>query len=255
MIKDIEYWAGLADADGSFNLMYSKRPSGLFYTQLSFNLYQKDKTILEEFNKYFGVNINVCNKQDVHVVRITGEKARWFYSQVKPYLVIKKPLVLFLERNDKKHLTQKEKDTLVQKIKVKRYSNTHNYKHDNTPAWSAGFIDGDGCFTCNYKKGDGSLGFVISVVSHKDQSCGLQLLKSFYGGSISKDCNCNRWRMSLSDKSLHLLMQLRDNLKIKKSQCDFIIKCIEEEKHKKVNGATKESNLLLKQELSSMNKR
>jgi len=249
MIRDIKYWAGLADADGSFNLALSKRPCGNYYGQVSFTLYQKNRAILEDFANMFGVNVN---RSDVHYVTLTGTKARSFMQQVKNHLVVKNVLVENLLKIDKTWYDKDTKKDLNKSLKAWRYSNSSN-KVQSSRKWASGYIDGDGSLSASYNKRSGLVEFKVSVVSHKDQDVGLQLLKKSYGGFVTNDSNCNRWSLTITKNSLNRFREFSKHLKIKARQYDFIVDVISKGSNMRKNGATPESNFLLKEYLKYLN--
>ena len=250
-INDIEYWAGLADADGTFGLSYSKREGGKYYANLSFRLYQKNPYILEELNKYYGNNINKCNKQGVNCLSLNSTQSRDFIKQILPHLTVKREVAKLVLDNERRTLTKKEKENLVNTIKNCRYKNT--YPINISDKWAAGFIDGDGCISCERKKKEGSLTFMLSAVSHKDQNITLIVLQNLYGGKIYKDGDCERWKLALNLKRIDDFKRVGRHLKIKKRQYLYVKDVLENNLHKQRYGATKESNIILKNVLSVYN--
>jgi hypothetical protein len=250
MIKDIKYWAGLADADGSFNLAMSKRGDDRYYGQVSFTLYQKNKKILEEFSAIF--DRPILQGKGCSYITITGTKARNFMQQVKNHLVVKKHLVENLLKEDKKFFNSVEKSEINKLIRGWRYHN----KSDKVRAsrkWACGFIDGDGSLSASFNKKTNYVEFKLSVVSHKDQDIGLQLLKKLLKGYIVDDSNCRRWQLNISSNNIEKVSDVLKHLKIKDKQHTFIKKVLSNGLNKAKNGATGRSNFLLKEYMKYLN--
>ncbi len=252
MIKDIKYWAGLFDADGSFTLGMSKRPDGRYYGQVKAVLYQKDSRefILKEFAEMFDVNVKKSG--NVSCVSLDSSKARIFMEQVKNHLIIKKSLVEELLRLDKTFYTKDTKKEINDHIKTFRFTNSTS-KQFPSRKWLAGYVDGDGCINSYFNKKTGLVEFSLRLVSHKDQDVGLQLVYKHLGGILYDELNCRRWVMNLSFSTREKLAYFGKHLKIKSKQYDLVYNTICNQSNLKKNGATPESNLALHQKLKSLN--
>lgn len=57
-MKNIKYYAGFFDADGSFDIDPT-RECRTYYINARATLYQKDREVLDEFAEYWGVELNL----------------------------------------------------------------------------------------------------------------------------------------------------------------------------------------------------
>lgn len=247
-MKKIKYYAGLFDADGSFDLDPTKRDSGNYYVNIRATLYQKDKTVLEEFGSYYGVE--PTPSKDCWCLALRGKNAFMFMQEVKKHLVIKKNVVEYL-------LTQKGKtveDLRPTRTEVRKHREALSPEKDYpSRQWMAGYIDGDGCILSSYRKSDGNLEFKLSVTSHVSQTAGLELMKKAFGGQIVCQQDIRRWNISLSiTKGKQLFTFFGKHLRMKKSQADLVLDCLRSKKHFRKNGATKESNFELHKRLQEL---
>jgi len=247
MLKNVKYWAGLFDADGSFDFRPTKRDSGGFYLNVSATLYQKDESVLRLFAQEYGVEVKPS--KGCSYVRLHGSKAEMFMNEVKRHLVIKRPVVDFL-------LTLK--GTTVEDIRAIR-EQVRGKRAESHPTvfpsrqWMAGYIDGDGCILSSYRKSDGVLEFKLSVVSHKSQIAGLELMQKQFKGHISSQADVRKWTISLSvSKGKQVLGYFMKHLKMKSTQAALVMECLNSRKHLRREGATSESNLVLHRRLQEL---
>ena len=247
MLKDFKYWAGLFDADGSFDIHPTKRKSGKHYLNVQATLYQKDRSVLDEFASYYGAR--VYESKGCHAVRLYGTNAAQFMDEIKKHLVVKYGVVDYI---------LSLRGETVEDIKEVRRSvramrSIGQAKVFPSRKWMAGYVDGDGCILSSYRKKDGVLEFKLQVVSHVTQSGGLELIKKQFGGQILKQGDVRKWSISLSvSKGKQVLGYFMKHLKMKKSQAALVLECLNSKKHLRREGATKEGNLMLHRRLQGL---
>ena len=247
-MKNVKYYAGLFDADGSFDMWPTKRKSGLYYINIKASLYQKDKAILEPLASHYDVPI--CKSGVVYCVTLHGSKAQSFMETVRQYLVIKQPVVDYL---------LSIKGTTVEDISIVR-SNIQAHRKLAAPEkpwpsrkWMAGYVDGDGCFHSSFRKKDGCVEFKLAVVSHVSQMAGLSLMQKAFGGRIYEQDDVRKWAVTLSiSKGKQILNYFSKHLEMKKEQAALILDCLETRKHFKSEGASYESNLKIHLQLQEL---
>lgn len=244
MLKDFKYWAGLFDADGSFDLNPKKRLSGEYHLDIRATLYQKETSVLYEFARLYDVEVN--EGKGAYYVTLHGTKAEMFMREILKHLVIKHGVVEYIL--SLKGL--KTEDIKAVRKSVKAMRSVHQDKVFPSRKWMAGYIDGDGCILSSYRKSDGVLEFKLSVVSHTTQRAGLDLMKKQFGGIIVEQNDVRRWNITLSiSKGKQVLGYFAKHLKIKKEQASLVLECLNSKKHLRREGATKESNYQLHRRL------
>lgn len=256
-MKNVKYFAGFFDADGSFDIRPVKRDEDCYQVNLKATIYQKTDfdaplhTFAEEWEtevKYDGRGLSN--------VTLQGSKARRFMEQVKNHLVIKRNVVEYLLSLDKLKFTKDELKELRPSIKAARAVSSGE-KNFPSRQWMAGYVDGDGCISSSYRKTDGVLEFKLNVCSHHTQAAGLYLLKKFFGGyitqGIGKGENTLSWQVSLGQtKAEEVLTYFIKHSQIKRAQLEYALGVIRSGKHFRRRGATPEGNLRIHKTLQSM---
>lgn len=237
-MKNVKYYAGLFDADGSFDMWPTKRDNGLYYINIKATLYQKDTRVLEILSKELGVPIH--RSGNVSAITLHGTKAQMFMENVKNHLVVKRRVVEYLLSI--KGDTVEDISKIREKIREKRTTSAPE-KDWPSRRWMAGYIDGDGCLYSSFRKKDGNLEFKLAVVSHVTQQDGLLLMKKAFGGYITSQGDIRKWNLSLSvTKGKQVLGHFGQHLIMKKDQAALILDCLNTGKHFRKKGASWEMN-------------
>jgi len=253
---DMKYFAGLFDADGSFTAEPRKLKDGGYTLQLRATLYQLDKAdVIREFAEYWGATIQQHPNGTLNV-SIRCNKALRFMEQVKKHLIVKRPLVEYLIGLQGEKVNKTVWKIVKAEIKKLR-SNEISGKTYPSRRWVAGYVDGDGCFVCNYRKKDGNVSVTLVVSSIETASAGIKLLHKFFGGkiytSLQNGKNIQQWRVYLSESnSKKIIGYFGKHLRIKKAQADYILGYIGKGKHYLRRGTSPEQNLKFKTNLSAM---
>lgn len=252
MIKNIKYYAGIFDADGSFDVQFTKRKENQYYSQIRCTLYQVEsrREVLDNLAKAFDVPVR--NSKCCLCVTLNCSKAIQFIQQVKNHLVIKKPVAEKVLELDKILCTKAETKELRKLIKSSREISSTE-KNFPSRKWMAGYIDGDGSLNSYFNKKTGLVEFRLSIVSHKSQRAAIDLILKCFGGRVHSDGNCIRYALTLNYSTREKLRYFGKHLLLKKDQFDFIINIISNQTNLKKNGATYESNLLLHRTLQKLN--
>lgn len=247
MLKNIKYWAGLFDADGSFDFRPAKRDNNTYYLTATATLYQKEESVLQEFAKLFEADVKPS--KGCSYVRLHGTKARCFMQEVKKHLVIKRNVVETLLELDKTTVD----DLVPVRTKVKAARAVGYPTVFPARQWMAGYVDGDGCIHSSFRKKDGNLEFKLAVVSHTSQRSGLDLMHKQLGGYITQQGDTLRWNVSLSiSKGKQVLGYFGKHLKMKKQQAALVLECLNSRKHLRREGASWEGNLKIHRKLQEL---
>lgn len=245
---NVKYYAGLFDADGSFDFRPNKRDNGKYYIDIKAVLYQKDVRVLIELAQKFDVPIK--QTKGCCSVILQGNKAKRLMEMIKNHLVIKKQVVEYLLQI--KGSTVDDVSVVRETVKAKRKEAAPE-KDFPSRAWMAGYVDGDGCILSSFRKTDGNLEFKLSVVSHKTQRAGIDLMHKAFKGIIVEQGDCVRWNVSLSvTKGKQVLSYFTKHLVMKQDQAYLVLNCLNTRKHFRKEGASVEGNLKIHQQLQTL---
>lgn len=253
-MKHIKYFAGLIDADGSFDFSPHKLADGRYRVWARVCLYQKDQPdLLSELGKHFDMNPYMIERDQLGCLALTGKKALRFIEHLRSHLVIKRPVADFVARNNRRIVTKEELKSLKQELKDLR---KEAQPERNFPArqWMAGYIDGDGCIISQFNKRTGGLEFRLCAVSHESQLVGLELIKKCFGGRIHRegDSGVMRYQLTLTPMNIEKLSYFGKHMRIKHEQYKFIHDVLSNRKHYIRNGGSAENNLKMHRELQSI---
>ena len=240
MLKNFKYYAGLLDSDGSVDFRAFKSTNGTYNLYTTANLSQawNRRALLQPVADVFGVEVTRNNNQAR--VMLSGDKAVRFYQQISKHLVIKRELAEWVVSLNKTNVGAEELKVIRNQKKKLRADNTLSARQYPSRQWSAGYIDGDGCFTLSQCK-RGYMKFAVSVLAHKNDWQGVHLLASHYGGSLNVRGDHIVWTHGLA-KSSKILSDTVRHLKIKRKKADFLLDILRNGRHLLMNGATYQSN-------------
>lgn len=249
MLTNLKYWAGLIDADGSFDIVPFKSDAG-YTLSAKVHLYQKDLRPLELLSDYYGVPVR--DSKGCSRFTLVGYKAVQFINEIKNHLVIKRNVAEYVSSIQGVKVSEDELKVIRSTLKLKRKEESPA-KPFPSRKWMAGYIDGDGCLLSSYRKSDGVLEFKLSVVSHYSQSAGLELMHRYFGGTIVSQQDVRRWNVSLSvSQGKRVLEYFTQHLLMKQDQANLILECLRSKRHIRRYGATAEANLYIHRQLQSM---
>lgn len=249
MLKNLKYWAGLIDADGSFDIAPFK--SGDTYTlSAKVNLYQKDTLPLDILSETYGVPVR--DSKGCSRFTLVGSKAVQLINEIKNHLVIKRNVAEYVASLQGVQFDEQGMVEVRSALKAKRKEKAPT-KPFPSRKWMAGYVDGDGCLLSSYRKPDGVIEFKLSVVSHMTQVEGLTLMHNYFGGHIVSQQDVRRWNVSLSvSQGKRVLEYFAQHLLMKKEQANLILECLRSKRHIRRYGATAEANLEIHRQLQSM---
>lgn len=253
-MKHVKYFAGLIDADGSFDLASNKLASGLYRLQARVTLYQKNQyELLEELGEPFGIKPHLIKRDNLGCISLSSNKAKRLIEHLKSHLVIKRPVAEYVYSRNGELVTKEELNAAKAELRALRLE---PQPERNFPSrqWMAGYIDGDGCILSRFNKRTGGLEFKLTIVSHSSQSAGLELIKKCFGGRIHREGNSEvmRYQLTLTPENVKKLEYFGKHMRIKHDQYRFIHDVLVNKKHYFRNGGSRENNLLLHRELQSM---
>jgi len=252
----MKYFAGLFDADGSFTAEPRKLQDGNYTVQLRATLYQLDKeNVIRDFADYWESTIHQHPNGTLNT-SLRCNKALRFMEQTKKHLIVKRPLVEYLIGLHGQVVNKTVWKVIKAEIKKLR-QNTTTGKPYPSRRWVAGYVDGDGCLVCNYRKSDGNVSVNLVVSSIETSSAGIKLLQKFFGGkiynSLQNGKNIQQWRVYLSESNCKTILgYFGKHLRIKKAQADYVLGYIGKGKNYLRRGATPEQNMKFRDNLSAM---
>lgn len=263
-MKNIKYYAGLLDSDGSIVLQPYKTKDGYVIRFLvCFSQKTDNDWILDDLSKEFNQPLSRSERLDIRINKLNresklnlfGNTAIRFLEQATKHLVIKKNIAEFALRFDKKLCNQNELKILRDTLKSLRDDKELSVKNFPSRQWLAGYVDGDGYIGSSYRPRDGNLEFRCIITSHINDPQGIYLINRIFKGYIIVNDNTIRLMIPLNKTNAeNFITYFNSHLKLKKYQFDFVLDILRKGKHFKKNGATMESNLELHKTLQKTKK-
>lgn len=264
MIKNIKYYAGLLDSDGSIQLMpYKVKDRFVLRFMVSYSQKTSSSWILEPLSRELDIDICHTSRVDVRTGKINDEsklnissnKCIQFLDQIGKHLVVKKVLADFALKMDKREVSQLELKQIREVFKDLRSNLSPPTKNFPSRQWLAGYIDGDGSIGSSFRQRDGNLEFRCVITTHKNDPQGIELIHKYFGGYIVHQDNISRLGINLTkSKGEQFITYFNSHLKLKKNQFDFVLNVLRKGLHLKKNGANAESNYEIHSTLKEMKK-
>lgn len=240
-----KYLAGFVDSDGTIAFHFNKTADGCFTVGLQFVVtqaasndpdFKQLRTLHDVFSvgHLFGPTQRNEKQSPQMVWKVCARhELEKFLPHIIKYMVIKgKHFQRMLDkRRDmiNKKLTEQEVKELKLWAKQSRLD-TGPLKHKNypSPAWTAGYVDGDGCFRLYPKKKGRAEEMRLKISSWKPDSCASKLLMQAYGGrlhSSGETTNVYYLNMGASfyGTAKKFLGDILPHLRLKKHEAEMIL--------------------------------
>ena len=193
--------AGLADSDGTLAPHFNKTADGCFRLGLQFAISQAESNdrnfaLIHHLHALFGVGhvFHARPRGTNHTPQAIWKVAdrnelEKFLPHIIKYMVIKGghfQRLLELRRGlAGKKLTALEVSCIKHLVKMSRLG-TGPVKPKNfpSPAWIAGYVDGDGCFRIYPAKKNRAEELRLKIAFWRPDKCGVRLIQRGYGGKI-----------------------------------------------------------------------
>ena len=187
-----KYVAGFVDADGTIAFHFNKTVDGFFRIGLQFDITQIDNRgrgfkLLQFLRDSYDVgSITDVKDKNQKYWKVSGKNdLEKFLPHVIKHMVIKgKHFQRMLDKRRELsgvNLTQEQVDELRKFAKESRAdTGPTRYKKNASPAWLAGYIDGDGYLRCSDRE------HWLKIHVQKSDVCSVELIQSTYGGKIYK---------------------------------------------------------------------
>lgn len=241
----VKYLAGLLDADGSasFNFKRDIRYPDKLYVLLRISLASSDAVdrhgfvdSLPELTKMGGTSRYGKSRQFVTWTVAKQADVEMLLPRLVKYMVIKAQHWQWMLETWRAHrgrvISDEERAVLEASSKASRRTRLGPLRPKNHPtwAWLAGYLDGDGYYTCSWLKNKNCWTMRIGAVAHKNDKHVLEFIQRSHGGLIvehgqSKDC-LNWYRsMMLSHRSfaLSFLPNVAKHSRLKRYKIDQMI--------------------------------
>ena len=230
-----KYLAGFIDADGTLAFHFNKTVDGYFRIGLQFGITQIDNRgrgfkLLEFLKESYGVGSlsDVPSKKQKYWKVANKDELEKFLPHVIKHMVIKgKHFQRMLEkRRDLAgvNLSQEQVDALRQFAKSSRKdTGATRYKKNASPAWLAGYIDGDGYLRHSDKE------HWLKIHVQTSDVVAVELIQNTYGGKIyptTKE-NIKEFRLnfgaSFYGTANKVLKAIIPHLRIKRHDAEMIL--------------------------------
>lgn len=188
----IKYLAGLMDSDGCLSLEFRKISNGKFSVSTRLTLAQRsdrmDMLKLELFDIGGSFKTTSYENQSQWVLNKKEELNKLLPRLLKHMVIKAKYWKWLLETKDyysRNPISEEERESLSLLMKYKRQELAGPLKPKNHPSWAwvAGYLDGDGWYSCPTSK---SKTYCVSVACDKKDFVAVQLLHKAFGGTISE---------------------------------------------------------------------
>jgi hypothetical protein len=244
----VKYLAGLLDADGSLSFAFKEDPnrSGLYFVGLHLRL-SSSKAV--DHGHFVDSLPTETGMGGVYYSGATQQFKTWLVAKradlemllprlIKHMVIKGKHWNWLLDqwrnlRADGKAVDAALRDEMTEASKRSRVENVGPLKPKNHPtwAWTAGYLDGDGCYA--YRKQNNSCkGWVmhVSAVAHVNDICVLEFLQKAFGGSFyeqGQSADVKIWRRSIGYQNrsfaLSFLPSVVKHSRLKKHKIEAII--------------------------------
>lgn len=230
-----KYVAGFVDADGALSFYFNKTVDGHFRICLQFSIVQIDNRgrgfkLLQDLRDAYDVgsihNIEVKNQKCWRVS--SKNDLEKFLPHIIKHMVIKgKHFQRMLDKRRELsgvNLTQEQVDELRKFAKESRAdTGPTRYKKNASPAWLAGYIDGDGYLRCSDSE------HWLKIHVQKSDVCSVELIQSTYGGKIYKTAKENikefklNFGASFYGTATKVLKAIIPHLRLKRHDAEMIL--------------------------------
>lgn len=246
----VKYLAGLLDADGSASFSYKRdiRYPDKLYATLRISLASSDVIDrhgfvegLPELTKMgstsrYGSKLTGGDKKYVSWTVMKQAHVEMLMPRLIKHMVVKGQHWQWMLETWRAHrgrvISDEEKEVLEASSKESRRTRRGPLKPKNHPtwAWLAGYLDGDGYYTCNPVKGTQRLQMRIGAVAHKNDKHVLEFIQKALGGEIcehGQSAQCLNWYRQMTGAhrnfALNILPNLAKHSRLKRYRIDQLI--------------------------------
>lgn len=230
-----KYVAGFVDADGTLAFHFNKTVDGFFRIGLQFGITQIDNRgrgfkLLQDLRDAYDVgSITDVKDKNQKYWKVAGKNdLEKFLPHIIKHMVIKgKHFQRMLEKRRELSgvdLTQDQVDELRRFAKESRAdTGSTRYKKNASPAWLAGYIDGDGYLRCSGRE------HWLKIHVQKSDVCSVELIQRTYGGKIYDTAkeNIKEFRLNFGASfygiATKVLKAIIPHLRLKRHDAEMIL--------------------------------
>lgn len=230
-----KYVAGFVDADGTLAFHFNKTVDGFFRIGLQFGITQIDNRgrgfkLLQDLRDAYDVgSITDVKDKNQKYWKVAGKNdLEKFLPHIIKHMVIKgKHFQRMLEKRRELSgvdLTQDQVDELRRFAKESRAdTGSTRYKKNASPAWLAGYIDGDGYLRCSERE------HWLKIHVQKSDVCSVELIQRTYGGKIYDTAkeNIKEFRLNFGASfygiATKVLKAIIPHLRLKRHDAEMIL--------------------------------
>ncbi len=230
-----KYVAGFVDADGAISFHFNKTVDGFFRIGLQFGITQIDNRgrgfkLLQDLRDAYDVgSITDVKDKNQKYWKVAGKNdLEKFLPHIIKHMVIKgKHFQRMLEKRRELsgvNLTQEQVDELRKFAKESRAdTGPTRYKKNASPAWLAGYIDGDGYLRCSGRE------HWLKIHVQKSDVCSVELIQRTYGGKIYDTAkeNIKEFRLNFGASfygiATKVLKAIIPHLRLKRHDAEMIL--------------------------------
>lgn len=226
-----KYIAGFLDSDGHIGvqLKADARPQLV----ISFSQSISQDEVIHRIHEEVGGSLNVrtpsVKGQDYTTVTFSQRDAKQLLNRMGQFLVVKRHFSqVAYELCERTDILRSEHEKLKAYLAVHRKLESLPLPKHPTRGWTAGYLDGDGCFSVNRLSPWGSAAMLLHVAAEAGKTEGLEILHKAYGGRIHPMCDgrVRQYVLALPpSKVLELADGILEKMIVKKDQLDLLRRC------------------------------
>jgi hypothetical protein len=229
-----KYIAGFLDADGSIGVYFVNTTSRPRLT-ISFSQNTSQDEVIYRIHEELRCG-SMCQRISNMNTRYTtlslgGSDAVKLLNRVGKYLVVKRHFAEVAMDMKQKSISRNEIEAAREFLLIHRFMRSYPIPPYPSRNWTAGYLDGDGCFSITSLNSFGEVkDLVLHVAADKRKTEGIELLSKLHGGNIynMSQGRCKQWILRLKPSKVKVFFpDLAKRMIVKADQARFLLGCAE----------------------------
>lgn len=160
---------------------------------------------------------------------LCGSDSRMLLNRIGQHLVIKRHFAEIAVDLSSKKVARAEIPAATEYLKLHRYMPSLPIPVHPSRGWTAGYLDGDGCFSVTQLSSLGSVrALMLHVAGDRRKVEGIELLQKAFGGRIHDMAQgrCRQWALLLDPAKVRAMFpDLAKRMVVKADQAYFLLGC------------------------------
>lgn len=227
-----KYIAGFLDADGSIGCYIRNR--GRPNVTVTFAQNTDQDEVIHRIHEELGVGKLTTDRVSnmgtrYSTLTLSASNAVGLLNRVKKHLVVKRHFAEVVIDLSTRMIERDEIPVIQEYIKTHKFMRSTPLPVHPSRSWTAGYLDGDGCFSVTKLSKLGPVAnLVLHVAGDARKTEGIELLHKAYGGNIydMRNGKCKQWVLLLDpSKVKSLLSEFAKRMVVKADQAYFLLGC------------------------------